>query len=71
MENSIVIPNDLFCGKDLVIRVPKRVADITICGSITIHVDDTMPFIKPTSEQIKNLHDTFCIDVKLYEEDLK
>jgi hypothetical protein len=52
-----------------VIRQPKHVADITICGSVTIRVDDTMNFIKPTHEQIKNLHDLLCIDVKLAEED--
>lgn len=48
---------------------PKPVAEITICGAIHIYVDDTMSFIKPTPEQIKNLHDMLCIDVVLTEEE--
>jgi hypothetical protein len=48
---------------------PKPVAEITICGAIHIYIDDTMDFIKPTPEQIKNLHDLFCIDVMLMEEE--
>lgn len=50
------------------IRLPKTVAEITICGAVHIRVDDTMDFIRPTPEQIKNLHDMLCIDVKLCEE---
>ena len=49
------------------IRVPKVIAKITLCGSMTITIDDTMNFTKPTPEQIKNLHDLFCIDVELIE----
>ena len=44
---------------------PKLLAQIKLCGAITINVDDTMPWIKPTAEQIKNLHDLFCIDVAI------
>lgn len=47
---------------------PKMVADIIVCGSLHLHIDETMDFVKPTPEQIKNLHDMLCIDVKLYEE---
>lgn len=53
----------------LTIRVPKIVAKITICGAVTFTIDDTMSFTPPTEEQIKNLHDTFCIDVKLFNEE--
>ena len=51
------------------ICLPKLVAEITLCGSLHFRIDDTMNFIKPTPEQIKNLHDLLCIDVKLAEED--
>lgn len=51
------------------IRIPKKVAEVTLCGGLTICIDDTMNFRKPTPEQIKNLKETFCIDVKLFEED--
>lgn len=44
---------------------PKLLAQIKLCGAIMINVDDTMPWIKPTAEQIKNLHDLFCIDVEI------
>lgn len=51
------------------IRVPKRVATIKICGgAMTFYIDDTMPWTKPTDEQIKNLKDLFCIEVIPYEE---
>ena len=47
----------------------KTVATISICGCIHFDIKDDMNFIKPTPEQIKNLHDLFCIDVKLNEEE--
>lgn len=47
---------------------PKLLARIKLCGTITINVDDTMHWIKPTAEQIKNLHDLFCIDVEILDE---
>lgn len=51
------------------IRIPKRVAKITICGAVCLNIDDTMSFTKPTTEQIKNLKETFCIDVELFDEE--
>jgi len=48
----------------------KTIATITICGCIHFDIKDDMDFIKPTPEQIKNLHDLFCIDVKLNEEEI-
>jgi len=51
------------------IRVPKHVATITICGAVHCVIDDTMSFTKPTPEQIKNLKETFCIDVELFDEE--
>ena len=45
--------------------IPKVIARVTLCGGIIIEINDTMTFIKPTPEQIKNLKETFCIDVEL------
>lgn len=47
---------------------PKLIAEIVICGAVYIRIDDTMSFIRPTEEQIKNLHDLFCIDIRLFDE---
>lgn len=47
----------------------KTIATITICGCIHFDIKNDMNFIKPTPEQIKNLHDLFCIDVKLNTEE--
>lgn len=48
---------------------PKVIARIKLCGgAVTINVDETMAWEKPTDEQIKNLHDLFCIDVEILNE---
>ena len=45
---------------------PKVIARIKLCGgAVTINIDETMSWEKPTDEQIKNLHDLFCIDVEI------
>lgn len=45
---------------------PKVIARIKLCGgAVTINVDDTIAWKKPIDEQIKNLHDLFCIDVEI------
>lgn len=49
------------------IHIPKKVAEITLCGCVHFTIDETMGFIKPTPEQIKNLHDMLCIDVELFD----
>ena len=51
------------------IRIPKVVAGITICGAVHLRINDTMDFVKPTPEQIKNLHDMLCIDVVLHDDE--
>ena len=49
-----------------VIHNPKIIARIKLCGgAVTINVNETMACKKPTDEQIKNLHDLFCIDVEI------
>ena len=50
-------------------HMPKTVAHITLCGAVHFHINDSMGFIRPTPEQIKNLKEKFCIDVELVEED--
>lgn len=46
--------------------VPDIIAKIKLCGgALTINVDETMQWKKPTNEQIKNLHDLLCIDVEM------
>ena len=47
-----------------VIRVPKKVATIKLCGgALTFDINDTMQWQRPTDEQIKNLKELFCIEV--------
>lgn len=47
-------------------RNPKIIAKIKLCGgAVTINVDEIMAWKKPTDEQIKNLHNLFCIDVEI------
>ena len=54
----------------LKLHQPKPVAEITLCGCITLTITDTYKsFIKPTPEQIQNLHDMLCIDVHVLDED--
>lgn len=66
---SAMLITPVAISSNCVIRQPKAVAEITICGAVHLRIDDTMEFIKPTPEQIKNLHDMLCIDVKLCEEE--
>ena len=55
----------------LLIKPPKQVARITICGCFHLDIFDDVEFIRPTEEQIKNLHDMLCIDVTLFDEEEK
>lgn len=53
----------------LTIRVPKRIAEIKLCGGVmTFYIDDTMQWTRPTEEQRKNLKEMLCIEVIPYEE---
>jgi hypothetical protein len=62
------IYSELVSSNVALFHIPKQVAKITICGSIMFNITDDMHFVRPTSEQIKNLHDLFCIDVELFDE---
>lgn len=66
-ETLLLEPNSYHCG---VLSSVKQVARITLCGCVHFDINDNMGFIKPTPEQIKNLHDNFCIDVKLFDENI-
>lgn len=66
--DDLKVDTSMLAGNCYVIRPPKRVARISICGVVCLDIDDTMAFTKPTPEQIKNLKDTFCIDVELFDE---
>jgi hypothetical protein len=62
-RESLLEPNSYHCG---VLSSVKQVARITLCGCVHFDINDNMGFIKPTPEQIKNLHDNFCIDVEVF-----
>lgn len=50
------------------IKVPKPIAKISICGAVTFTITDDMIFNYPTEEQIKNLKETFNIEVEILNE---
>ena len=75
LERVQELTSDTVCGDDaldfasLVIKQPKPIAKITLCGCITLNLtDEAKGFIKPTPEQIKNLKEMLCIDVELLED---
>ena len=53
----------------LTIKVPKVIGEIKVCGFLHIAVMDDQDFIRPTKEQIKNLHNMLCIDVVMFDEE--
>lgn len=52
----------------LLLKVPKAVATVNICGVLFVINDDNQHFVKPTKRQIKNLKKHFGIDVQLSED---
>lgn len=52
----------------LLLKVPKAVATVNICGVVFVIKDDNPHFVKPTKRQIKNLKKHFGIDVQLSED---
>lgn len=44
---------------------PKVIAEIKICGALTIQIREGADFIPPTEEQRKNLKEMLCIDVEI------
>lgn len=62
MEDSKLIVPDTING--YVLRIPKRVATIKLCGGgLTFYIDDNMEFEMPTEEQRENLKKLLCIEV--------
>lgn len=50
---------------DLIIKCPKVIARIKICGGgLTFTITDNMQFEMPTEEQRENLKKTFGIEVE-------
>ena len=58
-------------GGRMTIIEPKKVAEISLCGAVLFTILDTSQFIRPTEEQIKNLKETFCIEVKLFDAEVE
>lgn len=52
----------------LLLKVPKAVATVNICGVLFVINDDNQHFVKPTKRQIKNLKKHFGIVVQLSED---
>lgn len=48
-------------------RIPKAIAEIKICGALTMQIREGVDFIKPTEEQRKNLKEMLCIDVEVFD----
>lgn len=51
------------------VRIPKVIAKITLCGAFVMEINEGMNWNPPTPEQIKNLKEILNIDVKLIGED--
>lgn len=66
-DDNIFKPYSYHCG---ILRNVKQIARITLCGCVNFEINDSMNFIRPTPEQIKNLHDNFCIDVELFDDNI-
>ena len=54
-------------AKQANLYIPKQIGEITLCGTLHIAIMEDSNFIRPTEEQIKNLHDMLCIDVKMFD----
>lgn len=50
------------------ISAPKVIARVVFCGVTVMSITDDMGWNPPTTEQIKNLKETFNIDVILMED---
>ena len=64
-ERSYIEDTDLI-NRSL-LRIPKVIAKITLCGALTTEITEDMDWNPPTQEQIKNLKEMLNIDVKFTE----
>ena len=63
------ISNYISCEDTLIIKAPKVIAKIKICGGgLTFTITDDMQFEMPTEEQCENLKKLFGIEVEAVEE---
>ena len=46
------------------IRIPHPIARITLCGAISLVIEDDIDFVFPTEEQRKNLKEMLCIEIE-------
>ena len=46
------------------VRIPQPIARITLCGAISLVIEDDIDFVFPTEEQRKNLKEMLCIEVE-------
>ena len=46
------------------IKIPQPIARITLCGAISLVIEDDIDFVFPTEEQRKNLKEMLCIEVE-------
>lgn len=69
LNGSNFISDCIIADDCMVIRVPKIIARVRLCGGLTFNFDDTMQFEMPTKEQRENLKKTFGIEVELVDED--
>ena len=52
-------------SRNMKIRIPKSIARITLCGAVSIVIDDDVDcFVFPTEEQRRNLKEMLCIEVE-------
>ena len=52
-------------SKNMKIRIPKSIARITLCGAVSIVINDDVDcFVFPTEEQRKNLKEMLCIEIE-------
>lgn len=52
-------------NRNMKIRIPKSIARITLCGAISIEINDDVDcFVFPTEEQKSNLKEMLCIEVE-------
>lgn len=68
-ESSEYISASYICDNSVMIKVPKEIARIKMCGgALTFIINDTMQFEMPTEEQRENLKKTFGITVELIDD---
>lgn len=65
-SGELITPQEgqLLC-EPISLHMPKKVAEIRLCGSVIFNIVESSDWIPPLPEQIKNLKEVFNIDVIL------